>query len=66
MNSRKKCWWIVFALILMLGTVGMAQVPNYIAIESGNGGSVFSPTDPKGFLNSGPYVWISDSKGIQR
>jgi hypothetical protein len=50
--------------VLMLGTVVTAQVPSHIAIESDNGGSVLAPTNPNGFLNIGPYVWISDSKGI--
>jgi hypothetical protein len=62
MNSRKSVWSIAF--VLMLGTVVAAQVPSHIAIESGNGGSVLAPTNPNGFLNIGPYIWISDSKGI--
>ena len=41
-----------------------AQVPSRVAIESGNGGSVIAPTNPNGFLNIGPYVWIGDAKGI--
>jgi len=62
MNSSKSVWSMLF--VLMLGTVAVAQVPSHIAIESGNGGSVIAPTNPNGFLNIGPYVWISDSKGI--
>ena len=62
MNSRKSVWSVVF--VLMLATVAAAQVPSHIAIESGNGGSVFAPTNPNGFLNIGRYVWVSDSKGI--
>jgi hypothetical protein len=55
-------WSMLFVLIF--GTVAVAQVPSRLAIESGNGGSVIAPTNPNGFLNIGPYVWISDSKGI--
>jgi len=62
MNSRKVVWSMFF--VLTLGTVAAAQVPIHIAIESGNGGSVIAPTNPNGFLNIGPYVWISDGKGI--
>jgi ligand-binding sensor domain-containing protein len=62
MNSRKLVWSMVF--VLLLGTVAAAQVPSHTAIESGNKGSVLAPTDPNGFLNIGPYVWISDTKGI--
>lgn len=62
MYSSKSVWWMLF--VLMLGSVAAAQVPSHIAIESGNGGSVIAPTNPNGFLNIGPYVWISDSKGI--
>jgi hypothetical protein len=62
MNSRKAVWLMVS--VLMLGTMAAAQVPSHIAIESGNGGSVIAPTNPNGFLNIGPYVWISDGKGI--
>ena len=62
MNSRKSVWSMVF--VVVLGTVAAAQVPSHIAIESGNGGSVIAPTNPNGFLNIGPYAWISDSKGI--
>jgi hypothetical protein len=62
MNSRTRLWSALF--VLMLGTMAAAQVPSHIAIESGNSGSVIAPTDPNGFLNIGPYIWISDSKGI--
>ena len=62
MNSRKSVWSMVF--VLMLAATAVAQVPSHIAIESGNGGSVIAPTNPNGFLNIGPYIWISDSKGI--
>jgi hypothetical protein len=62
MNSRKSVCSMLF--VLMLSTLVAAQVPSRIAIESGNGGSVFAPTNPNGFLNIGPYVWISDAKGI--
>ena len=62
MNSRKSVWSMVFAL--MLAATAVAQVPSHIAIETGNGGSVIAPTNPNGFLNIGPYVWISDDKGI--
>ena len=62
MNSRKSVWLMVF--VLMLAAIAVAQVPSHIAIESGNGGSVIAPTNPNGFLNIGPYIWISDSKGI--
>ena len=62
MNSRKLVWSMM--CVLMLGTVVAAQVPSRIAIESGNGGSVIAPTNPNGFLNIGPYIWVSDSKGI--
>ncbi len=62
MKSRKSVWSVMF--VLMLAIVAAAQVPSHIAIESGNGGSVIAPTNPNGFLNIGPYVWISDSKGI--
>jgi hypothetical protein len=48
----------------MLGTITVAQVPSHIAIESGNNGSVLAPTNPNGYLNIGPYVWVSESKGI--
>jgi hypothetical protein len=48
----------------MLGTITVAQAPSHIAIESGNNGSVLAPTNHNGFLNIGPYVWVSDSKGI--
>lgn len=44
--------------------MAVAQVPSRIAIQSGNGGSVIAPTNPNGFLNIGPYVWISDAKGM--
>ena len=50
--------------VLMFGAAAVAQVPSHTAIQSGNGGSVIAPTDPNGFLNIGPYVWISDVKGI--
>jgi hypothetical protein len=50
--------------VLMFGAVAAAQAPSHFVIQSGNGGSVFAPTNPNGFLNIGPYVWISDSKGI--
>ena len=62
MKSHKSVWSV--ALVLMFTTVAAAQVPSRIAIESGNNGSVLAPTNPNGFLNIGPYVWISDSKGI--
>ncbi len=62
MNSRRTAWLVIS--VLMLGVLAAAQVPSHIAIESGNGGSVFAPTDPNGFLNIGPYVWVSDVKGI--
>ena len=62
MNSRKALWSTLF--VLMLGTAATAQVLSHIAIESGNGGSVIAPTNPNGFLNIGPYIWISDSKGL--
>jgi hypothetical protein len=62
MNSAKTLRSI--SLALMLGALAQAQVPSHIAIQSGNGGSVIAPTDPGGLLNIGPYVWISDSKGI--
>ena len=62
MNSRKSVWSMVFTL--MLTATAVAQVPSHIAIETGNGGSVIAPTNPNGFLNIGPYVWISDDKGI--
>jgi len=62
MSSGKSVWSIVF--ILTLATTAAAQVTSHIAIESGNGGSVIAPTNPNGFLNIGPYVWISDSKGV--
>jgi hypothetical protein len=55
-------WSALF--VLMLGTWSVAQVPSHIAIQSGNGGSVIAPTNPNGFLNIGPFVWISDAKGI--
>jgi hypothetical protein len=61
MKSRKSVWSVA---LLLFATVAAAQVPSHITIESGNGGSVFAPTNPNGFLNIGPYVWISDSKGI--
>src|SRR6516165_8492930 len=62
MSSLKmSCLMPVF---LMYGNMAAAQVPSHVAIESGNGGSVFAPTDPSGFLNIGPYVWVSDTKGI--
>lgn len=62
MNSLKSLWSML--LVLMWGTVVVAQVPSHVAIQSGNGGSVIAPTNPNGFLNIGPYVWISDAKGI--
>ena len=62
MNSRKPVWLMMF--VLTLGTLTVAQVPSHIAIETGNGGSVIAPTNPNGFLNIGPYVWISDGNGI--
>jgi hypothetical protein len=62
MKAHKSVWSV--ALVLMFATVAAAQVPSHIAIESGNGGSVIAPTNPNGFLNIGPYVWVSDSKGI--
>lgn len=62
MNLRKPVWSIVFALTL--GAAARAQAPSRIAIESGNGGSVIAPTNPNGLLNIGPYIWISDAKGI--
>jgi len=62
MNSLKTMWSMLF--VLMFGTLAAAEVPSHVAIGSGNGGSVFAPTDPSGFLNIGPYVWVSDSKGI--
>src|SRR5215831_3064293 len=62
MNSLKTLWSTL--VFLMFGTLAAAQVPSHFAIESGNGGSVIAPTDPSGFLNIGPYVWVSDSKGI--
>ena len=49
MNSRNSVWSMI--LVLMLGTLAVAQVPSRIAIESGNGGSVIAPTNPNGFLN---------------
>jgi hypothetical protein len=48
MNSRKTLWWMLF--VLVLGTMAAAQVSSHIAIESGNGGSVFAPTNPNGFF----------------
>jgi hypothetical protein len=51
-------------LIFLTGVAATAQVPSRIAIQTGNGGSVIAPTDPNGFLNIGPYVWVSDMKGI--
>src|SRR6516162_6803737 len=62
MHSRTAVWSVLF--VLVLGSMAMAQVPSHIAIESGNGGSVIAPTNPNGFLNIGPYVWISDGKGV--
>ncbi|HKD83678.1 MAG TPA: hypothetical protein VKB58_02935 [Terriglobales bacterium] len=62
MNSRRFVWLMAF--VSMLGAIAAAQVPSHIAIQSGNGGSVIAPADPNGFLNIGPYVWISDTKGI--
>src|SRR5215831_3295360 len=62
MNSSKSVWSVTF--VLMLASAAAAQVPSHIVIESGNGGSVIAPTSPNGFLNIGPYVWISDGKGI--
>jgi len=62
MNSGKSVWSVTF--VLMLASAAAAQVPSHIVIESGNGGSVIAPTSPNGFLNIGPYVWISDGKGI--
>lgn len=50
--------------VLAFATITAAQVASRVAIQSGNGGSVIAPTNPNGFLNIGPYVWISDSKGI--
>jgi hypothetical protein len=50
--------------ILVLGTMASAQVPSHVAIQSGNGGSVIAPTNPDGFLNIGPYVWVTDIKGM--
>ena len=62
MNSRKSLLSIL--CVVVLGVMVTAQVPSHVAIQSGNGGSVIAPTDPNGFLSIGPYVWISDSKGI--
>ena len=62
MNLPETLRWIMFAV--MFATAAQGQVPSHIAIKSGHGGSVIAPTDPSGFLNIGPYVWVSDSKGI--
>lgn len=62
MKSHKSVWSV--ALVLTFANLAAAQVPSHIATESGNNGSVLAPTNPNGFLNIGPYVWISDSKGI--
>jgi hypothetical protein len=62
MKSRKAVWSMGF--VLMVGVLASAQVPSHVAIHSGNGGSVIAPTNPNGFLNVGPYVWISDAKGV--
>jgi hypothetical protein len=66
-STKTKFVLALAAIVLALGIVplsALAQVPSRIAIQSGNGGSIFAPTNPNGFINIGPYVWITDAKGM--
>lgn len=63
MSLTRKSLTAAFLVSCIAAMPAHAQVPSRIPIQS-LAGAVIAPTDPNGFLNIGPYVWISDVKGV--